>query len=166
MAIEYRFRLDEQYLEQAIGRFRRQSRWAGWFVAIKVLVALPLVGLVILFVRDKLFLPAALMAAFLVALALTARLDRWWAVRRFRNAPYYASEMTVGLSEEGIYARDRESESRSSWRTVTSGRGLQDGILFVENGERFRWLPDAATEAPRSEVEELVRRQLGERWVS
>ena len=156
---QYRFTFSEEFLLTANLRYRRQLAWRKPFYGLKGILALTLLGLgalLAVIANTWLLVPFAAIAG---SLTLGWPIDAWILKRRFRKSPYYNDEISLSLSEEGLYGVGRISETRLGWPIFTKARRFTDGLLLFHGPQMFNWLPDtaAADAASVAEAEELIR---------
>jgi len=166
MPIEYRIRIDENYVATALARRRSLNRGGRWFTVVKWICGLILGGLAILCAANEAPEGAAVMAGILVLLAVSGRISDGLLRRRLRKRPRFGDEVTLELSDEGIYSRDSVVESRAAWPAIESAYRVSDGWLLFDDCGRPRWLPDAATRSTPAEIEAQLRTALAERVVA
>ena len=78
------------------------------------------------------------------------QLTKWGIVQRFRSNSDFDGEVMTVLSEEGIEARGRYSQSTIGWAAYPSAARFSDGILLIKPGA-IRWLPDNAIQSGTSQ---------------
>ncbi|HXU32326.1 MAG TPA: hypothetical protein VN851_17300 [Thermoanaerobaculia bacterium] len=165
MIIEYRIRIDEEYVETGLARYRSLDRSGRWFTGVKWLCGLVLGGIVVLLAVHGGFGPAAGLSGVLVLLAVSGRIDGWLRRSNLRKWIRIGEEVTVVLSDEGVHARDSLTELRAAWPFIRFAIRAADGWLLIDDTAKPRWLPDAATRSTPSEIEALLRTVLAERVV-
>jgi hypothetical protein len=159
---QYRFRFSEDFLITANLRYRRQLAWRKPFYGFKGVLALILLGLgAVLAVAASTWLLVPF-AAIAGSLTMGWPIDAWILKRRFRKSPYHNDELSLTLSEEGLYGKGRASETRLGWSNFTKARRFKDGLLLFHGSQMFNWLPDSAAADPASieEAERLIRMHI------
>lgn len=166
MSIEYRIRLDHEFMSTSLARNRSVNHGGEWFTVFKWLCVLPLAGLVILLAVHGSFLGAALFAGFIALIALSGRIGDRLILRQFAKRGPVGEELTINLSQEGVHFRSSLADRQAAWSSITLAKRAKDGWLLFEEDETSRWLPDAATHSPLSEIETFLRAALGDRAVT
>jgi len=159
MAAQYRFVFSEGFLITANLRYRRQIAWRRPFYGIKWLLAAIFVALgvfVAVMAIRWLFIPFCAIAG---AIFLGWPIDAWLLRRRFRKSPYHNDEISLSLTDEGLYGAGRKSETRLGWPLFTKARRFSDGLLLFSGPQMFHWLPNSAAvdTSAAAEAERLIR---------
>jgi len=91
-------------------------------------------------------------------------IDKWLLRRRFRKSPYHNDEISISLSEDGLYGAGRASETKMAWSNFTKARRFNDGLLLFSGSPIFHWLPNSAAVGPAdvAEAERLVRQHVSD----
>ena len=158
MSAQYRFTFTEEFLLTANLRYRRQLWWQRPFHGFKWLLLLVLIGLGVIgavFGTLSLLVPFGAIAG---ALFLGWPIDSWLLRRRFRKSPFHNDEVTITISDDGVHAVGKSSETRLGWVSFTKARRFSDGLLLFQGPHLFNWLPDSAAceSGSRGEAERIL----------
>jgi hypothetical protein len=164
MGAQYRFTFSEEFLLTANLRYRRQLWWQRPFYGFKWLLVLILIGLGVIcavFGTVSLFIPFGAIAG---GLFLGWPLDSWLLRRGFRKSPFHNDEITITLTDDGVHAVGKSSETRVGWASFTKARRFKDGLLLFQGPQLFNWLPDAAAceKSTRAEAERMVQLRIAD----
>ncbi len=168
MPIEYHIRLDKEHVATSLARRRSLNHGGQWFIVLKALCVVPLGGLAIMLLLERslgAFFGAAVFAGLTAIIVQSGRIGDWLTVRQVPTLDQDGLKLTVSLSEEGVHLRSSLADRKAAWSSILVAKRATDGWLLFEDSGNPRWLPDAATRSNPAEIEELLRRALGERVV-
>ena len=164
---EYRIRIDEHHVGDALQHRREVQRGRVWWLAIKAVCALGLAAILLAVVVAAAqpgsnpamgLLVALVPVAFLLLLAFGPRIDHGLMKRRLKRSPLYGVELVIQVAEPGVSLTTPNSRSELAWAAFTKAHCLSEGILVFMGPSQFEWWPNAALVAGhRDDVERLVR---------
>ncbi|MEI7957814.1 MAG: YcxB family protein [Verrucomicrobiota bacterium] len=163
--VEFEFLFSDEFLVEMFRIYRRSRPWALWWLVLKVVLAVVLLGLMVLLIAHCAFLPAlgaiAVLGIFFAVLLFAQRIDEWLMVRRFRKSPFRNKRVHIHLSTEGFTSKWDTGETRLDWAVFTSARRFLDGFLLFQGPGVFNWLPfERITFGSITEVDELIRAKI------
>src|SRR6476620_4045114 len=125
-AAEYRLRYTEEYLLQAMERYRRTVWWRAQYpAAVWALVSLLGLLLVVAF-WSRAFTTAAVLGGCvggLLGMSLIGNpIDGWIAKRRLRKSPFHNNHLTFVLSESDIHITGTNEEAHLKWSAFSKAR--------------------------------------------
>ena len=160
--IEYRFKLDENYIVESIMRWRKQHITRGMFIAIKAIASFLLIAFAILFFCFNHYILGVVFIALVFFMYKGHLVDLWLAKRRLRKSPYFNDNVVITISPESYHEKSDKSESTIAWSAFTKVRRFNDGVLLFQ-GALVHWLPNSAIASGSvSLVEELARDNIGD----
>ena len=155
---ELRFKLDDDYLMEAVRKYRRQHWSRCSFLAVKLPASLILAGLAVWAVTRQSWGLAVLFSTLIALLLCAHFLDYCIIRRRFRKSPYRGEYFTVILSADGYHSTGVKSDVRLTWDAFTKACRFNNGFLIFQGPGGYNWLPvSAIVKGSALELEDLVR---------
>lgn len=160
--VEYRFKLNENYLIESIMRWRKQHTTRSVFIAIKAIASFLLTVFAILFFCFNHYILGVVFIALVGFMYKGHLVDLWLAKRSLRKSPYFNDDMVITISPESYHEKSNKVESTLAWSAFTKVRRFNDGVLLFQ-GALVHWLPSSAiTSGSVSSVEELARDNISD----
>jgi len=145
---EYRLRYTEEYLLQAMHRYRKTLWWRGQYAALRWILAAALVVLLAVAVWGRAYTAVIVLCALLGALiGITVfgnPIDAWIAIRRLRKSPFHNNDLIFRISDNEIHITGTNEETHLKWSAFSKARRFVDGLLLFQGPHFFNWLPDSA----------------------
>ena len=141
-------RYTEEYLLQALARYRAQLWWRGQYGFLRWVLAGMLALLTAVAFYHRTFMPAYVLGGFLGALLgaifLGGPIDAWIAKRRLRKSPFHNNDLLFRISMTELHVTGTNEDSHLKWSAYSKARRFSDGLLLFQGPSFFNWLPDSA----------------------
>lgn len=145
---EYRLRYTEEYLLQAMSRYRKTLWWRGQYSALRWVLAAALAVLLAVALWARAYTAGIVLCAFLGALiGMTVfgdPISAWIARRRLRKSPFHNNDLVFRISDSELHVTGTNEETHLKWSAYSKARRFSDGLLLFQGPHFFNWLPDSA----------------------
>ena len=161
MNAEYRYTYTADLMIEGLQRYRQRHHQRLWMPWLRGVSFVGLVALIAVSMYGRALFPGLVFTLFLLLLLAGPRLDYYLMRRRHRKSPFFNSDVTVQLSDDGCVVADANSRSNLSWPLFTGGHRFQDGFLVLHGPQQFQWWPDNCLSVGSvSEIDTLLRSKV------
>ena len=157
---------DLEFYETGFLRYRAQHKMRRFVLIVKwigTFVLASAIPMALTFQRGTAaWGPAVAVAAAIIFIWLSPKIDLWWMWRRLRRDPMVGRPVRMSLDEQGFQSSTEGASSNLSWKLFSRAVRFADGWILFRGPRLYFWLADASAsdETTVAKAGELIRKHV------